>query len=201
LIEEYPRNYLSETMKSIIYAGLTKTEAKLLAWDHNTDNEYRMSMTFIQRFRLIHNDFLEKFGRDKTEVILSFRKECCLEIGYQIEDRIKSKGGKVNSELFKGIDNIFQLAFRTREIWELIDDIFEMWENIAIKNEKVKRSKLIICTNSKTGPKMKQLPDYMTITPWRPMQSVKDDKLVKSILCRVKIGELSLEEMCSEFQK
>ena len=48
---------------------------------------------------------------------------------------------------------------------------------------------------------MKQLPEDMTITPWRTMQSVKDDKLVKSVLARVKSGELSMEEMCAEFEK
>ena len=92
-----------------------------------------------------------------------------MDTSYKIEDIIQSKGGKVNSELFRGIDNIFQLAFRTGEIRELIGDIFELWENIGIKNQKVKRSKPIICTNSKTCPEMKQLPDDMTITPWRAM--------------------------------
>ena len=48
---------------------------------------------------------------------------------------------------------------------------------------------------------MKQLPEDMTITPWRKMQGVKDEKLVKSILAHVKLGELSMEEMCAEFQK
>ena len=56
-----------------------------------------------------------------------------METSYQIDDKINSKGGKVNLELFIGMDNIFQLTFRTGEIWELIDDIFDMWENIAIK--------------------------------------------------------------------
>ena len=48
-----------------------------------------------------------------------------MEIGYQIEQKNNSKGGKVNSEIFRGIDNLFQLTFRTREIWELINDIFD----------------------------------------------------------------------------
>lgn len=128
-------------MKCITYVGLTETKTKLLAWDHNANNEYTMSMTFIQRVRFIHNEFVERCGGDKTNVSLSFQKECCMETGYQIEDRIKSKGGKVNSELFIGIDIIFQLAFRIGEIWGLFDDIFDMWENIAIKNQKVKKSK------------------------------------------------------------
>ena len=48
---------------------------------------------------------------------------------------------------------------------------------------------------------MKQLPEDMIITPWRKIQGVKDDKLVKSILSHVKSGELSMDETCVEFQK
>ncbi len=124
-----------------------------------------------------------------------------METSYQIEDKINSKSGKVNSNLFRGMDNIFQLTFRTREIWEQIDEIFDMQENIVIKNQKVKKSKPIICTKSKTGPEMKKLLDDMTITPWRTLQGVKNDGLFKSILCCVKLGEFSLDNMCSEFQK
>ena len=124
-----------------------------------------------------------------------------METGYQIDDRIQSKGGKVNSELFRGIDNIYQMPFRTGEIWELIDDISNICENISIKKQKDKKSKPIICTNHKIGPEMKQLTDDMTITPWRTLQVVKDEKLVKSTLCHVTSGEFPLEEMCSKFQK
>jgi len=111
-MEEYPNNPCFETMKCIIYVGLSYTKAKLLAWDHNIDNEYRMSMNFIQRIRFIHNEFEEKCGGDKTKVSLAFRKECCMELSYQIEEKIKSKGDKVNSDISRGMDNIFQLAFR-----------------------------------------------------------------------------------------
>ena len=123
-----------------------------------------------------------------------------MEIGYQIEEKINSKGAKV-SDLFRGVDNIFQLEFRTGEIWDLINEISSMRENIGIKNQKVKRSKPLICSNNKSGLEMKQLPKYMNITPWRALQGVKDEKLVKSILSRVRSGELSLEKISEEFQK
>ena len=67
-MEEYPNNPRFEIMKCIIYVGLSDTEAKLVAWDHNSDNEYRMSMTFIQRVRFIHSEFEEKCGGDRTKV-------------------------------------------------------------------------------------------------------------------------------------
>ena len=118
LIEEYPNNYFFQTVKCIIYVGLIYIESKLLARDHNADNEYRMKITFIQTVRFIHNKFIENCGGDKTQVSVAFRKECLMETCYQIEDKINSKGAKVHSNIFKGMDNIFQLAFRTREIWE-----------------------------------------------------------------------------------
>ena len=74
-MEEYPNNPCFETMKCITYASLTYTEAKLLAWDHNSDNEYRMSMTFIQRVRCTQSEFEEKCVGDKTKVDHAFLKE------------------------------------------------------------------------------------------------------------------------------
>ena len=51
-----------------------------------------------------------------------------MEISYSIEEKINSKGRKCGkfSDLFRGVDNIFQLAFRTGDVWKLIDEIFSM---------------------------------------------------------------------------
>ena len=76
-----------------------------------------------------------------------------------------------------------------------------MWENISIKNQKVKKSKVVPWTSGKSGPDIKNLPEDMTITPWRTMQGVKDETLIATILSWVKLGDLSMEEMCSEFDK
>ena len=115
--------------------------------------------------------------------------------------RKKSKGGKVKFEIFRGMDKIFQLEFRTGEIWELINEIFEMWQNIGIKSEKVKNFKPLICPNSKSGLEMKLFPEDMTSTSWRAMQEVKDEKLFKTILSRLKSRELSLDKISEEFLK
>jgi len=125
-------------MKCIIYASLSDTKEKLVAWDHNSDNEYWMFMTFIQRVRCIHSEFEEKCGGDKINFTVDFRKECCMELGYQIEKKINSKCSRVNIDLFRGIDNIFQLAFRTREIWELINEILACGITLALKTRRPK---------------------------------------------------------------
>jgi len=71
-MEEYPNNPHFETMKCIIYASLLDTEATLVARDHNSNNEYRISMTFIQRVRFIHSEFQEKCGGDRINVTADF---------------------------------------------------------------------------------------------------------------------------------
>ena len=42
-----------------IYVGLTTEEAKLLAWDHNNDNDYRQKMSSIERIRFFHHEYLD----------------------------------------------------------------------------------------------------------------------------------------------
>ena len=59
----------------------------------------------------------------------------------------------------------------------------------------------MICGTSKTGLDIKNLPDDTTITPWRSIQGVKDDTIIITILSHVRLGELSMKEMCDEFKK
>jgi len=112
LIQEYPNNPYFEIVKCIIYVGLTHSETKLLAWDHNSDNEYRMSMTFIQRVRFIHNEFEQICDGDKSMVDLEFRKQCCMEIGFPIKEEHACKKHGRKSDIFRSTDAYFQLGFR-----------------------------------------------------------------------------------------
>ena len=76
-----------------------------------------------------------------------------------------------------------------------------MWDNIGIKNQKVKKIKSFEWSSGQGGPGVKNFPEDMTITPWRELQGVKDEKNISTNLSRVKSGELSMEEMCNEFEK
>ena len=73
----------------------------------------------------------------------------------------------------------------------------EYWE----KKSKSEKSKVVPWTSGKWGPDIKNLPEDMAITPWRTMQGVKEETLIATILSWVKSGDLSMEEMCSEFDK
>jgi hypothetical protein len=124
-----------------------------------------------------------------------------MEIGFPIdEESVKVKNRK-GSDAFRVVDNYFQLGFKNGQISDLEDDIFNLWENISIENQKVRKYKPLIGSTSKTCPEIKNLPDDMTITPWRMMQGVKDEKLAIVILSRVSSGELSMEEIYDEFKK
>ena len=95
-----------------------------------------MSMVIIQRFIFIHNEFEQICGGYRLKVDTNFQKQCCMEIGFLIkEDDVKHKGLK-GSDAFKAVDNYFQLEFRMGPIWDLIEEIFNMWDNIGIKNQK-----------------------------------------------------------------
>ena len=96
-------------------------EEKLLAWDHNTDSDYRMSVTFIQSVRFIDNEFEQICGGDRSQVDAYFRKQCCMETCFLIkEDNVKHKGLK-GSDAFRAIDNYVQLEFRMGTLWDLIE--------------------------------------------------------------------------------
>ena len=124
-----------------------------------------------------------------------------MEIGIPLDDENTKEKYRKGSDIFRDVDNYFQLGFRTRHVWDLIDDIFTLWEDISVKNQRVKKAKPLICGTSKTCPDTKNILDDMTITTWISIQGVKDDKLIITILSRVRSGELSMEEMCDEFKK
>ena len=65
---------------------------------------------------------------------------------------------------------------------------------------KVKKIKTLVRNIGKIGSEMKNMSEDMTITPCRLMQWVKDERVFMALLSRVKLGEISLEEMFNEFQ-
>ena len=58
-MKEHPTTYFFKYAECKIYVGLTIEEAKLLAWDHNNDNDYRQKMSSIERIRFFHYEYLD----------------------------------------------------------------------------------------------------------------------------------------------
>ena len=59
LVREHPMTFFFKYAECKVYVGLTTEEAKLLAWDHNNDNDYRQKMSSIERIRFFQHEYLD----------------------------------------------------------------------------------------------------------------------------------------------
>ena len=73
LVKEYPLTPIFKYADCKVYAGLTHEEAKLLAWDHNNDNNYRQKMSFIQHIRFFHHKYLNALQRYSPRLHVDWR--------------------------------------------------------------------------------------------------------------------------------
>ena len=200
LVKEHPTTYFFKYAECKIYVGLTVDEAKLLAWDHNNDNDYRQKMSSIERIKISHYEYLDVVRLYGPRLYPGLRRQCLNEVGIVIDDTVKSDG-------LRKYEPWFQLAFRYGSVWELQDKIFTLWENKEVKGQKAKKGKVDPQVEVK-GIKGKKI-DYtieeaaedMKLTPWRALQGIKDETLLVSVLSRVISKELSLDEMVVELSK
>ena len=109
--------------------GLTTEEAKLLAWDHNNDNDYRPKISSIKRIRFFHHEYLEVKQKFSSKLHPRLRRQCLHEVAIVVDDNVKSDG------LCK-YQSWFQLAFRDGVVWDLQDQKFSMWENKEVKGQR-----------------------------------------------------------------
>ena len=201
LVREHPTTYFFKYAECKIYVGLTTEEAKLLAWDHNNDNDYRQKMSSIERIRFFHHEYLDakdRTGGTKLNPVL--RRQCLHEVGIVVDDNVKSDG-------LRKYESWFQLAFRDGDVWDLQDQIFSMWESKEIKGQRQKKSRidpqleLKSTAAKKIDLTIEEAADDMKLSHWRAMQGIKDEQLLISVLSRVVGKEISLEEMVTEFNK
>jgi hypothetical protein len=200
LVKEHPTTYFLKYAECKIYVGLTIDEAKLLAWDHNNDNDYRQKMSSIERIRFFHYEYVDALRQYGSKLYPGLRRQCLNEVGIVIDDSVKSDG-------MRKYEPWFQLAFRDGQVWELQDLIFTMWENKEVKGQKVKKGKIDpqieakASKNKKNEFTIEEAAEDMKLTPWRSLQGIKDETLLVSVLCRVISKELSLDDMVLELSK
>jgi hypothetical protein len=189
LVLETPQNKSLRRIQAYVLAGLTDQEARKLAWCHNLDSEFRQPMTAIQRVTFVHTRFVE----NNCVSNFQFKKDCAIEIN------LKDIGVKKDSEVINGHDNMYQLAFRTGNVWALIAKIFEKWENVQVKGQIDKTLKKKPSKNTSGDATMPY--DDMKLTEWRHMQGISNEEVVCQVLQRVVEGKLSLQEMGQEFKR
>ena len=200
LVREHPTTFFFKYAECKIYVGLTTEEAKLLAWDHNNDNDYRQKMSSIERIRFFHHEYLDVKQKFGAKLHPGLRRQCLHEVGIVVDDNVKSDG-------LRKYESWFQLAFRDGAVWDLQDQIFSMWENKEVKGQRQKKCKVDPQLELKSQAAKKidltieEAADDMKLSLWRAMQGIKDEQLLVSVLSRVVAKELSLEEMVTEFNK
>jgi hypothetical protein len=57
-----------------------------------------------------------------------------MEIGFPIDEKSVKLKNRKGSDAFRAVDSYFRLGFKIGQIWDLVDEIFNLWENISIKN-------------------------------------------------------------------
>ena len=135
LVKEHSTTYFFKYAQCKTYVGLTTEEAKLLAWDHNNDNDYHQKMSSIERIRFFHHKYLEVKQKHGGNLYPALGRQCLHEVGIVVDDQVKSEG-------IRKYESWFQLAFRDGEVWELQEEIFTMWENKKVKGQRQKKLKV-----------------------------------------------------------
>ena len=154
-----------------VYDGLTQEESKLLAWDHNNDNDYTQKMSCIERIRFFHHEYLDALQKGGGRLRPNLRRQCLLEIGIAVDESTSSEG-------LRKYDLWFQLAFRYGEVWELQDRIFSMWERKEVKGQRSKKAKLDPQVEMKSKSRksdliIEELLEDMKLLPWRLCRALK----------------------------
>ena len=159
-----------------IYVGLTIEESKLLACDHNNDNDndYKQKMFSIEWIRFFHHEYLDVKQKIGTKLYPTLRRQCLHEVRIVVDDAIKPDG-------IRKYESWFQLSFRDGEVWKLQDQIFMMWENKEVKGERQKQYKvdtqleLKPTTTKKIDLTIEEVVDDMKLSLSRAMQGIKDE--------------------------
>lgn len=153
-----------------------------------------IKMNFIDRIRYVHNEYISMRSQD-LKADRMWRREVCKKIGLRIEE------SKLADSL-RWHDNLFQIAFRDGEIWDLQEKIFSKWERWEIKGQKEayhehpgsKRRRRNEPTNLLRNPECDS-PPGMPLLPWRALQGLTNKVTLKNILQQVADGQLSMKEM------
>lgn len=86
---------------------------------------------------------------------------------------MKGFGKHPDNHVNKAHDNYFQLAYRIGQVWECVENIFDMWDNGEVRGQR----------------------DNMNRTQWKHLQGLDDDQIVIPVLQKVVLKIFSLRQM------
>ena len=131
-------------------------------------------MSCIERIRFFHHEYLDALQKSGGRLHRNLRRQSLLKVGIAVDESTRSEG-------LRKYDSWFQLAFRFREVWELQDHIFSMWEKKEVKGQRSKKTKLDPQVEMKSKSRksdliIEELPEDMKLLPWRSLQGIKDER-------------------------
>ncbi|KAL3690013.1 hypothetical protein R1sor_016322 [Riccia sorocarpa] len=159
-----------------VYVDLTHLEARILATDDNADQQFRLKMSHIQKIEYWHQRFLEE-GCIRSQ---AFKEQLAAEA-------LEVKPNQKLEKVARNHDNLFQVPFRTGEVWEMQQKVFTTLEDGRIRGDKKPSGKSLDPT---AIPEMK-------LSYWRPLQGIPDD-IILGILQRLLDGQLHVTELGAE---
>ncbi|XP_061165628.1 early endosome antigen 1-like [Saccostrea echinata] len=156
-----------------IYQNLTKDQALFLAYKHNELHEHSQELSFAEKVCFFHRLFLNcqrnYAGQPHKTISTKWRSD------------IAAIMNKSKTDLKNSYKVHLNLAASENDIWELIKDVFNAFENGCIKGQK----------------RAEQCSQYCF---WH-FSKVKNNELKISLLTRFKNGEMMPEEFRSACQR
>ncbi|XP_062576086.1 uncharacterized protein LOC134237970 [Saccostrea cucullata] len=156
-----------------VYQNLTKDQALFLAYKHNELHEHSQELSFAEKVCFFHRLLLKcqrnNAGQPPKTISAKWRSD------------IAAIMNKSKTELKNSYKVHLNLAASKNDIWELIKDVFNAFENGCIKGQK----------------RAEQCSQYCF---WH-FSKVKNNELKISLLTRFKNGEMIPEEFRSACQR
>ena len=83
-------------------------------------------MACIERIRFFHHVYLDALQKNGGRLYLNLRRQCLLEVGITVDDKHEVR--RTNE-----IRLLVSIGLSIKEVWELQDRIFSMWEWKEVK--------------------------------------------------------------------
>lgn len=104
LCAEYPFVESYKIVLAWVYAGLSDEDAKTLALDHNLDSDMRLSMSFLQKIRYFHNEWISHTNQG-NKADEAFKVKLCEQVG--LATKQSKKGERSSKPNIRGYDKFF----------------------------------------------------------------------------------------------
>lgn len=213
LAVQYPSSDCLKWIEANVLAGLTASEMRLLATDHNFTAECRKTFTFADKVRYIRFE-KEKRESEEQDTGLDWKLDIYSRLGMLASVK---KGDEVKRQRLVDNNTLeYCVAQVSDGVWQYVDEIFDKFESKRLLEQIAAAAALEArLAKSKRRPrKANSAPDAVLVETkdkgipvrvWRGFQgidhSAAGDLSLKTACLKVLSGELTLKEMHGYLEK